>query len=263
MGASIGGQLGLGAARTFAVNDSAVADDDLTVSADLSGAFALTKTGAGTLVLSGNNSFTSFTNSAGVTRSGANDALGTTTVTVSTGVVDLNGFDETVTGLTMGGVASALPELRTGAGQLNLSGGLTYSATNNGLGSLLQGAVNLGSSTRTFTIGDSTNAAVDLRIEAAINGTGGLTKAGAGRLELVGPLGVAGTFTVNNGEVLFSGSNKTVGAVTLGGTANASAIIDTGNTTLSINGTLAHSSGSNGLGGLLRGRVDLGIRSAH
>ena len=56
LGATISGKLDLGATRTFTVNDSATAANDLTVSADISGAgFGLIKEGVGTLVLSGNN----------------------------------------------------------------------------------------------------------------------------------------------------------------------------------------------------------------
>ena len=56
LGATISGKLGLGsAARTFMVNNSASAADDLTVAADISGAVAMSKVGKGTLVLSGNN----------------------------------------------------------------------------------------------------------------------------------------------------------------------------------------------------------------
>lgn len=55
LGATISGNLNLGsAARAFQVNNSGAAAD-LTVSADINGAVAMTKTGKGILVLSGNN----------------------------------------------------------------------------------------------------------------------------------------------------------------------------------------------------------------
>jgi autotransporter-associated beta strand protein len=59
LGATLAGNVALGATRTFAIGDSTTAASDLTVSAILSGAgFGLTKTGAGTLTLSAANTFT-------------------------------------------------------------------------------------------------------------------------------------------------------------------------------------------------------------
>jgi autotransporter-associated beta strand protein len=56
LGATVGGKLDLGETRTFTVNNSVTAANDLTVLADISGAgFGLVKEGAGTLVLAGNN----------------------------------------------------------------------------------------------------------------------------------------------------------------------------------------------------------------
>ena len=258
LGATISGNLGLGGTRTFAVGDSSAAGDDLTVTANVTGAFALTKNGTGTLVLSGNNTFTSFKNSSGATRSGNPEALGTTTLTIDSGLVDLNGFNENVTALTMGGVASQDSELRTGMGVLGLNGNFSFSATNNGLQAVISGFLDMGAATRTFTIANSTGADPDIRIAAAVSGHAGLTKSGNGRMELAGPLDIPGNFTVNNGEVLLSGGDRTLAAVTLGGSANATATLDTGTTTLAITSILAHSSSNNNLGAFLRGRVDLG-----
>jgi autotransporter-associated beta strand protein len=126
------------------------------------------------------------------------------------------------------------------------------------LGAWIRGRIHLGSTLRTFTIGNSTNADIDTRIDASITGTAGLTKAGAGRLEIAGPISLSGTFTVNNGEVLLSNPNSALPAVTLGGIAGVQPVLDTGSTTASLNGLLAYSSGNNGLGSILRGRLDLG-----
>ena len=59
LGATISGNLALGGTRTFSIGDSSNAANDLTVSAVVSGAgFGLAKTGAGTLTLSGLNTYT-------------------------------------------------------------------------------------------------------------------------------------------------------------------------------------------------------------
>ena len=78
--------------------------------------------------------------------------------------------------------------------------GGTGTAVIRSTGSLAQaGTVDLGAATRTLTI---TNGAplVDVSIEASIIGTGGLTKAGAGAMQL------AGTNTYSGGTTLSSGS---------------------------------------------------------
>ena len=49
------------------------------------------------------------------------------------------------------------------------------------------GTVDLGAATRTFTISNGTPS-VDVSILAAVTGTGGITKAGAGTLQLSAPI---------------------------------------------------------------------------
>jgi len=92
LGATISGNLALGATRNFTINDSTTALNDLTVSAGISGiGFGLTKAGAGTLLLSGDNIYTGLTTvSAGkLILSGSNSAA-TGGMTVSGGVTQFN-----------------------------------------------------------------------------------------------------------------------------------------------------------------------------
>lgn len=153
----------------------------------------LTKDGSGTATINGATTHTSGTTiNNGILRLGASERLADTAgVTVANGTFDLNNFTETIASLTLGGLAGTAA-VTTGTGTLNLTG-MTYSATNNPNGASVTGKIDLGTATRTFTINDSTNAADDVTISAAISsGAGGaLLKAGAGVLVL----GSANTYT--------------------------------------------------------------------
>ena len=110
--------------------------------------------------------------------------------TVNDGTLDLNGLSYPVTALTMGGTASALgAQLVTGAGgSLELGGTLTFSATSSPPGALITGNLGLGAASRSFVIGNSTNAPADLTIAGPIGGAAGaaIVKSGAGTLRFTG-----------------------------------------------------------------------------
>jgi autotransporter-associated beta strand protein len=224
MGATISGKLALGTAvRTFTVNDSATAAADLTVSADISSGAGsgLTKAGAGTLVLSGNNTYTGATTvQAGTLRLGSLNALPSgTPVTVSgtgtgvTATLDLDGNSFTLAGLTLGGsTTSSAAAVTTGAGTLTLGGDVTYASTNSPLGATISGKLELGAP-RTFTVNDSATTAADLTVSADISGTGfDLNKAGAGTLVLSGANNYTGTTTVSGGVLQFNSTGAIGGS---------------------------------------------------
>lgn len=111
-GATINGNLALGTTRTLLVGDSGSADNDLTISATTSGAGGLTKSGIGTLVLSGNASHAGLTTlSEGLTIFSAADNSGATGgITVGSGAIArfdtpaaINGTTENLT-IQSGGV---------------------------------------------------------------------------------------------------------------------------------------------------------------
>ena len=231
---AIAERIALGAAQTWTVTD---AGQTLSASNQIRGAFALTKAGAGTLVLSNFSTYTGLTTvAAGSVKLGLSNAIKSgNALTVSptaagTGTLDLAGFNQTIgtaatSGLTLGGgttTSAATVTNSSGASTLTLAGttsALTYSATNNPLGATISVAtLDMNNATQTFTIGDSTTAVNDLTVSSVIQ-NGSLTKAGAGTMLLSGTNTYSGATTVSAGKLYVNGSNNGVGAVTVSSTA--------------------------------------------
>ncbi len=109
------------------------------------------------------------------------------------GVLNLNGLNVTASSIGMGlGSALSTSTINTGSGSITLTGNVTYDENGSGVTeqgqSTINGSVNLGSGTRTFTLDDSSQAAIDMEINGVISGDpgAGLTKAGTGTLRLNG-----------------------------------------------------------------------------
>lgn len=153
-----------------------------TVSSAIGGIGTLNKTGTGTLVLSGANTYSGGTTIlAGTVRLGAADRLlNTGVITVNGGTFDLQTFSETVGVVTIS------------SGSIIGSGTLTGSAYNFEAGS----------------------------VSAALNGTAGLTKTTAGTVTLSGTNTYSGGTTINGGTVVIT-SSANLGAVSGGVTLNA------------------------------------------
>ncbi len=167
--ASSSGTVAMGSASTIGVG---VGADTLTLGGIVSGGFALTKVGAGTLVLGGANTYTGTTTiNAGTLRASGGSAI------VDTSQV------------TLLNAAGATLDLTANETIGNLSGG---GATG--------GNVTLNGNTLTVNEAGATTFA------GIASGTGGLTKLGAGTLTLSGANTYSGTTNVNAGT-LASGAN--------------------------------------------------------
>ena len=207
----------------------------------------IVKQDAGTWTLSGANTYTGITQvQAGTLKAGASDIIGagnlqgvdvTATGAGVTARYDFNGFNQTLntasgtgTALNLGGSTATSAPVIAGVGStVTLNGNVTYTATNNPLGGTISvGTLDLGGGNRTFTVNDSTSAAIDLTVSSAIqNGT--LTKAGAGVLSLTS---TAHTFPTLNIQA---------GTVDLAGTAQTFALAPTSQGSI-VNGSLAMTS---------------------
>jgi autotransporter-associated beta strand protein len=198
----------------------------LTIGGAVSGAGGLTKTGAGTVTLSGSNTYSGITTAnAGTLRLGDANALGSaaggTTVNAG-GTLAMNGLT----------VASE---------PLTLNGGTLSRAAGN---PTWNGTVNLAA---TSTV---TGAAGTLTLGNAVSGAGGITKTGAGTLVLSGNNTYGGPTAINAGTVRVAGGNGI-------GDASAVTLANVGSAVLSLNGT-SETIGSLMGGGAAGGNVTLG-----
>ncbi len=208
-GASITTPIGGGA--EYVINTVA-ANDQLTVSIPIGGGPGLTKTGAGTLILSAAGAYTGATTVAqGSLLLGHSDVVpDSSTVVVGSGATfSMNNFNDIVGGITMGdGTLS-------GAGAITL-GGASPTVSYNGVGTggtISNGALSLGTGAGTTTLDVADGAAAsELTISAImIDGVGShaISKTGAGRLALSGTNSFTGGITVAGGTLSVNSINST------------------------------------------------------
>ena len=195
----------LGATRTFTVADDGTTANDLTVSGIISTAFGITKVGAGTMTLSGVNTYTGIT-------------------TINAGILSVSTIGN-------GGVAGNLGAATNVAANLVLGGGtLQYSGAS-------------ASTNRSYTLTAGTTSFIDITTNtltlsgAGANTTGALTKTGTGTLLLTGANLYTGLTTVTDGVLQYGIANTlSSGNVALnGGTLSTGATTGYGD----VLGTLA------------------------
>ncbi len=232
--ATIAGNLGLGAIRTFTINDG-IATDDLLITAVVSGAFNLTKGASGTLVLAGSNTYTGTTTiSTGQLIVTSNNGLGTSvgSTTVASGAtlglrggvtystieaVSING-----TGVSAAGAIKNISGNNSFAGPITLTAASTIGSVTAGDALTLEGTIANGGFTTTF------NGAGNTVANGVISGTAALTKSGAGILTLAAANLYAGATTVSAGTLRVtnsSGSATGSGAVSV----SSGAVLDGAN----------------------------------
>ena len=232
-----GGKLSLFGDRSFTVGDSTAAAADLTISATLQNgdatARALTKTGAGTLLLAAANTYT------GVT-------------TVSAGTLQA-------------AIPSALPG-RTSSGRITVASGATLAMNVGGSGEFAATDVttlmnNAGFATSAAILGfDTTNAAGGTFTAPNLTGTRSLAKLGsgtlvlagtgntyngstwvtAGTLQIAGTLGSGGLVSVPSGGTLaiVAGASVTRSVTVSGGVLNLTGTMGPGSTLTLTDGTI-------------------------
>ena len=222
-----------GAARTFTVGDSDQATHDLVVSGNISSiGGALVKAGAGTMLLSGTNSYgggTAIQDGTVIAAGGVNDRLGSGGLTLgdsgTSGVLQLGdsggASNQTVTSLETSGFGTSNAIVSGNASPSTLTVNQTTITTFNGS---IGGAGNAGS------LALVKSGSGELTINGASTYTGGTSVSGGGKLFLQGAVDGTSSLSVTEGSVL------SMTAPLVSPAAITSLIVDGGSTLRLVNG---------------------------
>ncbi|HZZ26377.1 MAG TPA: autotransporter domain-containing protein [Pirellulales bacterium] len=206
----------------FQIDD---ASNNFTVNQSLSGSGALSKSGDGTLVLTGTNTYSGGTNVSDGTLKGTTDSIQGNINAAGTGIV---AFTNTTNGTYSGAISGT-------GGNVEMDGSATVTFTGNnsytGTTTINTGTLQVGNGGTTGSIG--TGAVINegaliydrsdpVTVANAISGVGSFTQNGTGLLSLGGTDTYTGPSTVNAGQLNVDGSttsnNTTVASgATLGG----------------------------------------------
>jgi autotransporter-associated beta strand protein len=252
---------------TLAINNATISVGDgltATISNIISGVNGLTKSGAGTLTLTGANSYT------GGTLVSAGRLTGNTTslqgAIVNNALVE---FAQVSAGTYAGAMSGTGGLTKTGAGTLTLTGANSYS------GGTLVSAGRLTGDTTSLQGAITNNAVVEFaQVSAgtyagAMSGTGSLTKTGAGTLTLTGANSYTGGTLVSAGR-LTGDTTSLQGAITnnavvefaqvsagtyAGGMSGTGSLTKTGAGTLTLTGANSYTGGTLVSAGRLTGNT--------
>ncbi len=193
------------------------------------GGATLTKSGLGTLILTGANTYSGTTTvSAGtlqIGNGGTAGTLGAGTVTNNAALV-FNRTDTTTVGNAISGAGTFT---QNGTGTLILTGANTYS----GATTVSAGTLQVGNGGTTGTLGSGNvvnnatlafNRSDTITVSNDISGTGAITMSGAGRVTLTGNNTYSGATTISNGAIEV-GNGGAAGTLGTGNVVNNSVLI--------------------------------------